>query len=58
LVDPTDTQAIADALRRLITSAALRQHLRAAGLQHARRYSWAASAAAYANLMRHVARAA
>ena len=40
LFDPLDTGAIADALRRLLTDAALRDRLTAAGAERARAFSW------------------
>lgn len=40
LVDPHDTQAIAAALTRLATDAALRADLRARGLAHAAQFTW------------------
>ncbi|HET7292736.1 MAG TPA: glycosyltransferase family 1 protein [Vicinamibacteria bacterium] len=40
LVDPQDEQAIADALDRLVTDAALRAELRERGLLRAAQYSW------------------
>lgn len=43
LVDPTDTSAIAEALGRLTSDAALRAELRAKGLAHAQTFSWKAA---------------
>jgi glycosyltransferase involved in cell wall biosynthesis len=40
LVDPLDTDAIADALRRVLTDAKLRTDLSARGLERARQFSW------------------
>ncbi|MPZ18061.1 MAG: glycosyltransferase [Luteitalea sp.] len=40
LIDPHDTQAIADAIRRVLTDCELRHELRARGLARARIYSW------------------
>ncbi|MPY87180.1 MAG: glycosyltransferase [Luteitalea sp.] len=40
LIDPYDTQAIAEAIRRVLTDCALRHTLRERGLAHARAYSW------------------
>jgi glycosyltransferase involved in cell wall biosynthesis len=39
-VDPTDTDALADALARLLTDAELRGEMQAAGLAQARAFSW------------------
>ena len=44
--DPNDAQAIAGALHRLLTDAALRERLRKAGPQQARRFSWETTARA------------
>ena len=44
LVDPLDTEAISDAIMRLLTDAALRQQLVAAGFEHVKRFSWASAA--------------
>ncbi|MCY4537783.1 MAG: glycosyltransferase family 1 protein [Chloroflexi bacterium] len=44
LVDPLDTEAISDAIMRLLTDAALRKQLVAAGLEHVKRFSWARAA--------------
>jgi glycosyltransferase involved in cell wall biosynthesis len=44
--DPTDTAAIADALRRLLEDGDLRERLRRAGLKQARRFNWEATARA------------
>jgi glycosyltransferase involved in cell wall biosynthesis len=44
LVDPTDTEAIAHALYRLMTEPELRQALRAQGPVQAQRFSWQAAA--------------
>jgi glycosyltransferase involved in cell wall biosynthesis len=40
LVNPLEPQAIADAMRRVLTDAALRDDLRARGLVRARQFSW------------------
>jgi len=40
LVDPEDHEALAEALRRVLTDADLRADLRARGLAHAARFSW------------------
>jgi glycosyltransferase involved in cell wall biosynthesis len=42
--DPTDTEAIAQAIGRLLTDEALRAHLAAAGREQAKRFSWEATA--------------
>jgi glycosyltransferase involved in cell wall biosynthesis len=55
LVDPTDEEAIADALRRILTDPALREDLRRRGLQRAGRYSWDATARATLDVYREVA---
>lgn len=44
--DPTDTAAIADSIRRLLGDEALRERLRAAGPEQARKFSWKATAEA------------
>lgn len=44
LVDPTDADAIADGLHRLLTDESLRETLRQRGLAHAARFSWAHTA--------------
>jgi glycosyltransferase involved in cell wall biosynthesis len=44
LVDPTDTQAIADAMQRVLTDPVLRADLSARGLARARVFSWQAAA--------------
>lgn len=46
LFDPEDVDAIADATRRLLHDPALRERLRAAGLERAARFTWDATAAA------------
>ncbi len=45
LVDPTDVEAIADGLHRLLTDEPLREGLRQRGLEHAARFSWPRTAA-------------
>jgi glycosyltransferase involved in cell wall biosynthesis len=40
LIDPLQPEAIADAIRRVLTNAALRDDLRARGLERARHFSW------------------
>ena len=44
LIDPTDTGALADALRRVLSDAARRETLRQRGFAQARRFSWQAAA--------------
>lgn len=44
MVEATDTEGLADALRRLITDADLRRELRRRGLAQAARFSWEAAA--------------
>jgi glycosyltransferase involved in cell wall biosynthesis len=44
LVDPTDVEAIADALRRILTDHGLAQHLGAKGLAHVTPYTWGRTA--------------
>jgi glycosyltransferase involved in cell wall biosynthesis len=44
LVDPTDTAAIADAIRAMVSDSALRNKLRERGLMRAARYSWEGTA--------------
>jgi glycosyltransferase involved in cell wall biosynthesis len=55
MVDPHDTAALTDALARLLADDALRDRLRAAGRERARRFSWARTAQLYAELMRRIA---
>ncbi|MCS6889901.1 MAG: glycosyltransferase family 4 protein, partial [Chloroflexus sp.] len=45
MVSPSDTAALAEAIRRLLTDAELRAELRQRGLARARRFSWAETAA-------------
>ena len=40
LVDPTDVDAMADGLRRLLANVALREDLRQRGMAHAARFTW------------------
>jgi glycosyltransferase involved in cell wall biosynthesis len=40
LVDPTDTDAIADGMGRLLTDRALRDRLREAGIERAASFDW------------------
>ena len=44
LVDPTDTNEIADAMKRVLTDPMLHAELRARGLARAKQFSWARSA--------------
>jgi glycosyltransferase involved in cell wall biosynthesis len=53
---PDDAGAWAVALRRVVDDAALRQTLRAAGLRHAKRFSWERSAERHLAVFRAVAR--
>ncbi len=46
LVDPTDVQALARAMERVLADETLRATLRARGLERARRFSWEEAAAA------------
>jgi glycosyltransferase involved in cell wall biosynthesis len=45
--DPRDPDAIAEALRSIVSDEALRQRLRDAGLRHAARYTWGRAAASH-----------
>src|SRR5262249_24953003 len=45
MVDPTDLEAIVEALQRLINDSALRNHLNAKGLARAQTFTWDRSAA-------------
>lgn len=45
LVDPLDVDALGDALAHVIADAALREHLRSAGLARSREYTWGRCAA-------------
>ena len=49
--DPDDPADIAQQIRRILTSTVLRSELRAAGLEHARQFSWSRSAAALNDLL-------
>jgi glycosyltransferase involved in cell wall biosynthesis len=55
LVDPTDEDAIADALRRVLTDPALREELARRGRERAGRYSWDTTTRATLDLYREVA---
>jgi glycosyltransferase involved in cell wall biosynthesis len=52
LVDPLDRTAIAEGLRRLLEDEALRERLSAAGLERARAFTWEATAARTAVILR------
>jgi glycosyltransferase involved in cell wall biosynthesis len=54
LVDPYDVESIADGMRRVIESPALRQELRAKGIARARQFSWERSVARTRELYREV----
>jgi glycosyltransferase involved in cell wall biosynthesis len=55
-VDPLDAADIARGLTKLLGDAALRQELRAKGLQHAARYNWDKTAAQTYEVLSHYAR--
>ena len=55
LVDPTDTNALAAAIARLMTDEALRRELAQRGLAQAARFSWERTAAATLELYRRLA---
>jgi glycosyltransferase involved in cell wall biosynthesis len=48
--DPTSVESIADAIVRVTSDTALRERLRAAGLERARRYSWERAAARHRSI--------
>jgi glycosyltransferase involved in cell wall biosynthesis len=52
LIDPSDTEAIADGMRRLVEDSDLRQTLRQRGLLRASRYTWSRTAAKAATVLR------
>jgi glycosyltransferase involved in cell wall biosynthesis len=54
-VEPTDTEALSDALLRLLKSASERERLATAGRQRAAQFSWSAVAAATLEVYREVA---
>ncbi len=54
LVDPRSTDAIAEGLKQLLTDAALRERLRAAGRERAKQFSWDRCAAEHLDLLRSV----
>lgn len=56
MVDPLDTNAIADGLARLLTDRALREELRGRGLARARGFSWARTAEATLAVLEEAAR--
>jgi glycosyltransferase involved in cell wall biosynthesis len=56
LVDPTDSDAIGDALARLLTDQALRAQLRRNGLERSYAFTWERAAAATLSVLRSVAR--
>ena len=58
LFDPTDTRAMASAVRRLLEDAALREQMRSAGLERARCFSWERAAEQLLALLERVAGAA
>lgn len=58
LVDPTEVSAIAEAMRAIGQDASLRERLRAASLERARRYRWETVGAMTIEVYRGVARAA
>lgn len=57
LVDPDDEGAMANALKRLVEDAALRERLRAAGLARAREFTWTRCAERTLEIYRAAARA-
>jgi glycosyltransferase involved in cell wall biosynthesis len=54
LVDPTDEEAIADGLRRVLTDPAFADDLRRRGRERAARYTWEATARATLDVYRRV----
>lgn len=56
LVDPHDIDALSRAIVRVLTEPAVAGRLRQAGMAQARRFTWAAAAAAHAQLYHDVAR--
>ncbi len=54
LVPPTDEEAVAEAMHRLLTDAALREAVRQAGLAHSRRFTWERAAQETATLYRQL----
>jgi glycosyltransferase involved in cell wall biosynthesis len=55
-VDPHDTEALAEALRRVLTDQSLRNELRQRGVAQAARFTWRETAAATADVYRQVLR--
>ncbi len=53
LVPPTEEAAVAEAMHRLLTDAALREKVRQAGLEHSRRFTWERTAEGTVALYRH-----
>jgi glycosyltransferase involved in cell wall biosynthesis len=53
--DPTDAEAIADAIRRVVGDESLRRALRAAGLSRAAEFRWADVAARHLRVYRRAA---
>ncbi len=56
LIDPTDTDALAEALRAATSDAAQRESLRQRGIERARRFTWRAAAAQLRAIYREVLR--
>jgi glycosyltransferase involved in cell wall biosynthesis len=54
LIDPLQTEAIADAMRRVLTDEALRTDLRRRGLERAKHFSWERSIARVSQIYREV----
>jgi glycosyltransferase involved in cell wall biosynthesis len=52
MVDPADTESIAEGVRRIVECADLRNQLREAGLAHAREITWDRSAAQTRRVLR------
>jgi glycosyltransferase involved in cell wall biosynthesis len=55
MVEPTDTEALTDALERVLDDEALRADLSRKGLERARRYSWKAAAERLLRVYKRVA---
>ena len=55
LVDPTDAEAVAVALRGLLTDARAREELVARGRERARQFSWASTAERTLEVLREAA---
>jgi glycosyltransferase involved in cell wall biosynthesis len=58
LFDPTSTEQIAEAMRRMLTDEPLRHAMRRAGLERARAYSWQSSAREMMRVLEQTARGA